>query len=177
LPADLPQFDGIGVWRSGIYIVMNKCAIFPSICVRTGDAAAGTFRVRHSYLGSHKTLTFGLADEYYLDWRRNFIWLLCGLAVGLAGVLLAAFCMMQDQTGPAVGAFTNSSLETGFGAGIWLMFGGMIVALIFWGKTRILTVKKVTTHHVWIIGFAPQVLAMFPELPRQTTAKTASDNL
>jgi hypothetical protein len=164
LPDDWPLFEGMGIWRSGVHLVMRKDANFPDVCLRTGEPALRTIRVRHSFWGLHQTLSFGLSDALYVSWQRNRWGLLCGLALSLLGVSLTCIGAWQDIGGPHSTALSTRGDDTP-SAGIMIAFAGLIVALVFWSKSRLVMVKLVNRDLVWLIGFSQQVLAMFPEWP------------
>ena len=169
-PPGIPQVVTTGIWRENSTLVMSKDALLPDHCVKC-DAPANGFRLKRRLswhhpalylvilmawliylilamvLRKHATVYIGLCQEHHQK-RRNF--LIIGWAGLAAGLLITVLGF--DMNYPGVGLF-----------GI-LLFLISIVWLVL--IARVVTVKKIDDHFVWLNGIDQNYLARFPPLPQ-----------
>jgi hypothetical protein len=158
-----------GVWRDGRTMVMTKLAHLPDRCVKCNAPANGIrlkrklswhhpvlyllifgamvfYLILAMALSKRATIEFGICARH-LQRRRTFMGI--GWAMLAAGILIPIVAFTYDY--PDVGVL---------GIGLFIV---SVVWLIF--ASKIVTVKKINEHYVWLTGVNEQFLSLFPQLP------------
>ena len=166
-----PQTIG-GVWRDDNTLVMAKNASLPDQCV-TCNAPAHGFKLKRNLSWHHPALYFVLLVAW-------IIYLVLSLALskratvhlGLCpehvqrrkNLLIVGWVMLTISLITAFLGFTNE--YPGIGALGLLLF----LVAVFWLLivARVVKVKKIDDHYVWLTGLDANYLARFPNLPSQT---------
>ena len=162
---------GEGVWRDGKTLIMHKTARLPDFCIKCGSPAGGlylrkTMRWHHPALAllvlaglliylivaliARKSATVDLSlCEGHLKKRRTAIitsWLI--FAAGAGFLVLAA----AEESGGSLVFGLLLLLASGIYAGIW---------------AKIVTVKKIDDHFVWLRRIDERFLDLLPSVDRR----------
>ena len=163
--------EGGGVWRDGDTVVMHKTARLPDYCIKCGVEANGS-HLRKKLSWHHPALAL-------LVLAGLLIYLIVALIVRKSATVDISLCaehLRKHRTaviatwlmflaglvfmGLAIAAESGGSA----GFGLLLLFASAI-SLLAW--TRVVTVKKIDDHFVWLRGIGDNFLAMLPDLPRR----------
>ena len=163
--------EGGGVWRDGDTVVMHKTARLPDYCIKCGVEANGShLRKKLSWhhpalvllvlaglliylivaliVRKSATVDISLCAEHL---RKHRTAVIATWSMFLAGLLFMVLAIAAESGGSA-------------GFGLLLLFASAISSLSW---TRVVTVKKIDDHFVWLRGIGENFLAMLPDLPRR----------
>jgi hypothetical protein len=168
-PPPGPPVTG-GVWREGKTLVMSKDASLPDHCVKCDAPAKFHLTRRMSWhhpalflllllawilylilalvLRKQATVSLGLCEEHY---QRRKKMLTVGWVMFAIGLVSPVLGFSTDYPGIAL-------------LGILLLLISIIWLSIV---TRVVTVKKIDDHFVWLTGLNENYLARFPSTPQQ----------
>lgn len=162
-----------GVWRNRNLLVMHRMATLPPRCVKSNEPTERwlkrklywhapwiylaiipgvlVYAILASILSFRATIHIGLSEKWI--WRRRWTMLISWMLVFL-GIGLFFVAANVESQGAAVPVLVIS--------GIVLFLGSMIFGLI---ACRLVHVKKMDHHYIWLKGVHPDYLALLPEWP------------
>jgi hypothetical protein len=158
---------GTHVWRSGKFLVMNKDAELPHLCVKCN--APGHGRKLKRRLFWHNPWIYLLIPAGLL------IYAVIATVIGKRAQIEVSLCQKHWRIRlrdlfitwllivGCLGAFAYAIVESNF----WHMFGGL--GLLFMGaiyghiRTTMVTPKRIDNKLVWLKGVSADYLAQFPE--------------
>lgn len=162
-----------GVWRHNNLLVMHRMATLPPRCVKSNEPTERTLKrklywhapwiylaiipgvlvyaILASILSFRATIYIGLSEKWI--WRRRWIMLASwSLVFASVGMFFGAAAAERDtSTGPVL-----------FLSGGALFIGSMIFGLI---ACRLVHVKKMDHHYIWLKGVHPEYLDQLPHWP------------
>lgn len=171
--ADNAQYSG-GVWRQGKVLIMHRSAILPARCVKTNEPTERRLRrklywhhpaiyaalllnliiyaVLASVLSHRATIEIGLSETGFAKRRRVMLIAWIGVLLSL-GAFFGSFAFDWDASpaGPLVMV-----------GGIFTFLGFLIYGLI---AARMVHVKKMDHHYIWISGVNSEYLDQLPLWP------------
>jgi len=160
-----------GVWQDDKTLVMTKDASLPDQCVKC-NAPANGFRLKRNLSWHHPALYFVVLVAWIIYLvlsltmsKRATVYLgLCPEHVQRRrSLLIAGWVMLALGLIVPILAFANE--YPGIGAIGLLLF----LVAVFWLVivSRVVKVKKIDDHYVWLTGIDPNYLARFPNLQSQ----------
>lgn len=159
-----------GIWREGSTLVMSKDASLPDQCVKC-DAPANGFRLTRRLSWHHPALFLLLL----LAW---ILYLILALVLRKQATVALGLCQEHYQRrkklmtiGWVLFAIGLISPVVGFSTdypGIGLLGILLLLVSIVWLSivTRVVTVKKIDDHFVWLNGINKNYLERLPTLPQ-----------
>ena len=171
--ADNAQYGG--VWRQGNVLVMHRTAILPARCVKTNEPTPARLKrklywhhpaiylalipgvliyaILASVLCHRATIEIGLSETGFARRRRVMLIAWIGVLLSL-GAFFGSFKAFDWDAGP------NGPLVM-FG-GIFTFLGFLIYGLI---AARMVHVKKMDYHYIWLKGVNAEYLDQLPLWP------------
>lgn len=159
-----------GVWRDGTTLIMHKTARLPDYCIKCGVEANGShLRKKLSWhhpalallvlaglllylivaliVRKSATVEISLCEDHL---RKHRISVIATWLIFLAGMVSMVAAIAAESGGSAL-------------FGLLLLFASAISALT-WAK--IVTVKRIDDHYVWLKGIDERFLAILPVVDR-----------
>ncbi len=159
-----------GVWRDGTILIMQKTARLPDYCIKCGVAANGSHLTRN--------LSWHHPALYLLIFAGLLIYAIVALIVRKSARIDISMChdhIRKHRNTVAVGwliflagvAFIVFAIANQSGGSA--LFGSALVlaSAIYSTFVKVVTVKKIDDHYVWLKGIDESFLAMLPSVNRR----------